>query len=102
MYKLINIQLAYIGLEPKSPHISKYSQPLQLVLFNVIALRIKCLKGFYYPHLLNSYLINFLNFSSLTFPPPLNIFVLENMTYQETSAGRIASCDPPFPRSSPE
>ena len=71
MHKLDNIQLAYIGLEPKSSQTIKYSQPLELVLFHVMALCIKCLKGFYYPHLLNNYLINYLIFSGLT---PCNQF----------------------------
>ena len=66
MHKLNKIQLLYIGLEPKSSHTIKYSQPLELILFHVIALRIKCLKGSSYPHLLNNYLINYLNFSGLT------------------------------------
>ena len=66
MHKLNNIQLAYIGLEPKSSPINNYSQPLELVLFHIITLCIKCLKGSYYPHLLNNYLINYLNFSGLT------------------------------------
>ena len=57
--------MAYIGLEPKSSHIIKYSQPLKLVLLHVIVLRIKFLKGSYYPHLINNYLINYLNFSGL-------------------------------------
>ena len=50
---LNNTQMAYIGLESKS------SQPFKLVFFHIIVIRIKCLKGFYYPHLLNNYLINF-------------------------------------------
>jgi len=58
--------MTYIGVEPKSSHTFKYSQTLKLVLFHVIAFRIKCLKGSYYPHLLNNYLINYLNSSSLT------------------------------------
>ena len=58
--------MTYIRLKPKSFHTLKYPQPLELVLFHVIALRIKCLKGSYYPHLLNNYLINYLNFSGLT------------------------------------
>jgi len=58
--------MAYIGLEPKSSHTFKYSQPLELVIFHIIAIRIKSLKGSYYPHLLNNYLINYLNFSGLT------------------------------------
>jgi len=58
--------LAYIGLKPKSSHTIKYSQPFELVLFHIIAFRIKCLKGSYYPHLLNNYLINYLIFSGLT------------------------------------
>jgi len=33
--ELNNTQLAYIGLEPKSSHTIKYSQPLELVLFHV-------------------------------------------------------------------
>jgi len=44
----------------------KYSQPLELVLFHVIPIRIKYLKCFYYPQLLNNYLINYLIFSGLT------------------------------------
>jgi len=66
MNKLNNMQMVYIRLEPKSSHTINYSQPLELVLFNVITLHIKCLKGFYYPHLLNNYLINYLNFSGFT------------------------------------
>ena len=34
--KLNNTQLAYIGLEPKSYHTIKYSQPLELILFHII------------------------------------------------------------------
>jgi len=44
-----------IGLELKSSHTIK-----------VLTLRIKCLKGPYYLHLLNNYLINYLNFPDLT------------------------------------
>ena len=51
------MQLTYIGLEPKSFHTIKYSQPLELVLFHFITYHIKFLKGSYYPHLLNNYLI---------------------------------------------
>jgi len=58
--------MAYIRLEPKSFHTTKYSQPLELVLFHIITIRIKCLKDSYYPYLLNNYLINYLNFSGLT------------------------------------
>ena len=54
--------MAYIRLEPKSSHIIKYSQPFELILFHVIVLRIKCLKGSYYLHLIN----NYLNFLGLT------------------------------------
>ena len=57
-----NIQIAYIGLKPKSFHIIKYSQPLELVLFHIINPSIKCHKGSHYPHLLN----NYLKFSGLT------------------------------------
>jgi len=32
--------MAYIGLEPKSSHTIKYSQPLKLVLFHIIPIRI--------------------------------------------------------------
>jgi len=53
----------YIGLEPKFSHVIKYSQPLKLIPFHFIAIRIKCLKGSY---LLNNYLINYSNFSGLT------------------------------------
>jgi len=59
--------MAYIELETKSFHTIQYSQPLKLVLFHVIAIRIKCIKDSYYPHILNNYLINYLNFSGLTF-----------------------------------
>jgi len=58
--------LAYIGLEPKSSQTIKYYQPFELVLFHVITHHIKFLKGSYYPYLLNNYLIDYLNFSSLT------------------------------------
>ena len=58
--------MTYIRLEPKSSHTFKYSQPLELVLFHIIAIHIKSLKGSYYPHLFN----NYLNFLGLTFPPP--------------------------------
>jgi len=58
--------MAYIGLEPKS------SQPLELVLFHIIAICIKSLKGSYNPHLLNNYLINYLNFLGLTRTPNLS------------------------------
>ena len=58
--------MTYIGLEPKSFHIIKYSKSLELVLFNIIVLCIKFLKDSYDPHLINNYLINYLNFSSLT------------------------------------
>jgi len=34
-YKLNNTSMAYIGLEPKSLHTIKYSQPLELVLFHI-------------------------------------------------------------------
>ena len=64
--KLNNIQMAYIGLEPKSSHTIKVSQPLELVLFHIIPIRIKYLKCFYNPQLLNNYLINYLIFSGLT------------------------------------
>jgi len=50
--KINNTQLAYIGLEPKSSHTIKYSQPFELVLFQVIHVKIKCHKGSRYPHLL--------------------------------------------------
>ena len=45
---------------------SKYFQPLKQVRFHVIIIRIKYLKGSYYPHLLNNYLFIYLNFSGLT------------------------------------
>jgi len=64
--------MTYIRLEPKFPHINKYSQPFEQVLFHVIAIHIKCLKSSYYPHLLNNYLINYLNFSGLTHTRMLN------------------------------
>ena len=55
-------------MNPSSLTQSKYYQPFELVLFHVIAIRIKYLKCFYYPHLLNNYLINYLIFSGLTLP----------------------------------
>jgi len=58
--------MAYIGLEPKSSHTIKYSQPLELVLFHVIIPHINCFKCFYYPQLLNNYLI----FPDLTYFVP--------------------------------
>jgi len=48
--------MAYIGLEPKSSHTIKYSQPFELVLFHVITINIKCHKGSHNPHLLFIYL----------------------------------------------
>jgi len=67
MHKRWNIiPLTYIGLEPKSFHTIKYSQPLELVLFHITTININCHKGFYYPHLLNNYLFSCLNFSGLT------------------------------------
>jgi len=32
--------MAYIGLEPKFSHMTKYSQPLELVLFHIISINI--------------------------------------------------------------
>jgi len=39
--------MAYMGLEPKSFHTIKYSQPFDLVLFHIINLNIKYQKGFH-------------------------------------------------------
>jgi len=58
--------MAYIGLEPKFSHTFKYFQSLELVLFHVITIHIKYFNCFYYPHLLNNYLINYLIFLGLT------------------------------------
>ena len=58
--------MAYTRLEPKSSHMTKYFQLLELVLLNIIKANIKCNKGSHYPHLLNNYLFNYLNFSGLT------------------------------------
>jgi len=58
--------MAYLGLEPKSSHTFKYSQPLELVLFHVIQARINYHKCSPYPHLLINYLFNLLNFAGLT------------------------------------
>jgi len=66
--------MAYIGLEPKSSHTIKYSQPLELVLFHIITFRIYYLKGSHYPHLLNNYLINYLIFPGSYIPPTLKSF----------------------------
>jgi len=74
---LNNTQMAYIGIEPKSSHTFKYSQPLELVLFHIIVIGIKFLKGSYYPYLLNNYLINYINFSVLTLS--FELFSLSNM-----------------------
>jgi len=93
----ITHNLAYIGLEPKSSHKIKYSQPFELVLFHVIKASNECHEDFHYPHLLN----NYLNSSGLTFSPPYKIFVLKNLTYQETNAHMTASCDPLSPKSFP-
>jgi len=71
--------LAYIGLESKSSHIIKYFQPLELVPFHMIAIRIKCLKGSYYPHLLNNYLINYSNFSGLTVSTTVNTIAIKDI-----------------------
>ena len=43
--KLNNTQMAYIGLELKPSHTIKYSQPLELVLFQVTSINIKCHKA---------------------------------------------------------
>jgi len=58
--------LAYKELDSSPFTQLKYYQPLELVLFHFIIIRIKCLKGSYYPHLLNNYLINYLNLLGLT------------------------------------
>ena len=50
--KLNNTQMAYIGLEPKSFHTIKYSQPFELVLVHVLQVRIKCHKGSHNQHIL--------------------------------------------------
>jgi len=47
---------------PSPVNPTKYAQPLELILFYVIAFRIYCLKDFHYPHLLNNYLIIYLIF----------------------------------------
>jgi len=44
--------MAYIGLEPKSCHTIKYSQPFKLVLFHLTLINIKWHKGSHYPRLL--------------------------------------------------
>ena len=64
MHHLHNIQLAYIGLKPKSVPINNYFQPLELVFFHITNICIKFHKGSYYLHSLNNYLI----FSGLTHP----------------------------------
>ena len=60
--------MEYTRLKPKSSHMTKYSQPLELVLFHIIKASIKCHTGSHYPHLLNNYLFNYLNLSGLTIP----------------------------------
>jgi len=49
IHNLINIQVAHTGLEPKSSHTIKYSQPLELVLFHVKVPHINYFKCSYYP-----------------------------------------------------
>jgi len=56
--------LAKKNLSPLN--MTKYSQPLELVLFLVINYNIKYNKSFHYPHLLNNYLFIYLIFSGLT------------------------------------
>jgi len=68
MHNLNNIQVAHIGLEPKSSHTIKYSQPLELVLFHVTAPHIYYFKYFHYSSFLNNQLNNYLIFPGLT-PP---------------------------------
>jgi len=58
--------MTYIGLEPSPFTQSKYSQLFELVPFHVTIINIKCHKGFYYPHLLNNYLFDYLIFSGFT------------------------------------
>ena len=48
MHNLNNTQVAHIGLEPKSSHTRKYSQPLELVLVHVIVLHIYYFKYSHY------------------------------------------------------
>jgi len=69
--------MTYMGLEPKSSHTTKYLQPFELILFHIIHVSIKCHKGSHYPHLLNNYLLNYLNFLGLTFDTH-HIFPLVN------------------------
>jgi len=38
-------QLAYLGLEPKSSHTTKYSQPFKLVLFHITQSTLNALKA---------------------------------------------------------
>jgi len=38
--------MTYIVLEPESSHTIKYTQPLELVLFHIITISIKCHKDF--------------------------------------------------------
>ena len=61
-----NTKMTYIGLEPKSFHTNKYSQPFELILFHATTINIKFHKGFYYSPLLNNYLFNYLIFLGLT------------------------------------
>jgi len=42
--------MAYIRFEHKSPHIIKYSQSFELVLFHIIHVSIKYHKGYHYSH----------------------------------------------------
>jgi len=51
-HNLNNIQVAHIGLEPKSSHTIKYSQPLELALFHIITPHIYCFKMFSLPVLI--------------------------------------------------
>jgi len=58
--------MVYIRLEHKSSHISKYSQPLELILFHIIKVSINCHKGFYYPHLIKFIFIYLFKLVALT------------------------------------
>ena len=53
--------------KPKSSHITKYSQPLELVSFLVILPALNVIKIFLHAIILNNCLFNYLIFSGLTF-----------------------------------
>ena len=63
--------------------IIKYSQPLELVIFYIIKVYIKCHKDSHHPYLLNNYLFNYLNSSGLTLFLLVVLFVINQVTLKQ-------------------